>query len=38
MKRIFVLLVAVATMFAQDVFAQDKAPLTDAHSFGVAQD
>lgn len=30
MKRIFVLLVAVATMFAQDAFAQGKAPLTDA--------
>ena len=29
MKKIFVLLVAVATMFAQDAFAQ-KAPLTDA--------
>lgn len=30
MKKIFVLLVAVATMFTQSVFAQDKAPLTDA--------
>ena len=30
MKKIFVLLVAVATMFAQDAFAQEKAPLTDA--------
>ena len=30
MKKIFVLLVAVATMFAQDAFAQDKAPMTDA--------
>ena len=30
MKKIFVLLVAVATMFTQSVFAQEKAPLTDA--------
>ena len=29
MKRIFVLLVAVATMFAQDVFAQDKPAPTE---------
>ena len=29
MKRIFVLLVAVATMFAQDVFAQEKPKLTE---------
>ena len=29
MKKIFVLLVAVATMFAQDVFAQEKQPLTE---------
>lgn len=29
MKRIFVLLVAVATMFAQDVFAQEKPALTE---------
>ncbi len=29
MRKIFVLLVAVATMFAQDVFAQDKTQLTD---------
>ena len=30
MKKIFVLLVAIATMFAQDALAQDKAPMTDA--------
>ena len=29
MKKIFVLLVVVATMFAQDVFAQDKPQMTD---------
>ena len=29
MKKIFVLLVAIATMFAQDVFAQDKPQLSD---------
>ena len=29
MRKIFVLLVAVATMFAQDVFAQDKPQLTE---------
>ncbi len=29
MKKIFVLLVAVATMFAQDVFAQEKPQLSD---------
>ena len=29
MRKIFVLLVVVATMFAQDVFAQDKTQLTD---------
>ena len=30
MKKIFVLLVAVATMFAQGAFAQEKSQLTDA--------
>lgn len=30
MKKIVVLLVAVATIFAQDAFAQDKTPMTDA--------
>lgn len=29
MKKIFVLLVAIATMFAQDVFAQEKPQLSD---------
>ena len=29
MKRIYVLLVAIATLFAQDVFAQDKPQLTE---------
>ena len=30
MKRVFVLLVAIATMFAQDAFAQDKSQKSDA--------
>lgn len=36
MKKIFVLLVAVATMFAQDVFAQDK-PTQTAEQKAAAQ-
>lgn len=30
MKKIMLLMVAVATMFAQDVFAQERTPLTEA--------
>ncbi|MBR6655669.1 MAG: hypothetical protein IKL20_03575 [Alistipes sp.] len=35
MKKIIVLLVAVAAMFAQDAFAQEKAPMTDAQKAAV---
>ena len=37
MKKIFVLLVAVATMFAQDAFAQDKPQLTEEQKAAAKQ-
>ena len=37
MKKIFVLLVALATMFAQDAFAQDKPQLTEEQKAAAKQ-
>ena len=37
MKKIFVLLVALATMFAQDAFAQDKPQLTEEQKAATKQ-
>ena len=38
MKKIFVLLVALATMFAQDAFAQDKPQLTEEQKAKLRQE